>query len=137
MGLIHKFSGKVKMCDLETHKEQYEQVTRMCSNQVPAERTNPKNVWRRRREHMSNKVVQVSVQHVLGIESGDLKGADKCNACNLRKQTRVPRKPMACEHRRAAKPLKRVFSDLVGPMMRTSIGGSRYIATLLYVYIGY
>lgn len=37
----------------------------------------------------------------------------------------------------ARKPLERVFSDGIGPMLQPSIGGSRYFVTVLGSYSGY
>lgn len=58
-------------------------------------------------------------------------------ACELGKSITVPRKPMACEDRGAPKILERVLSDLVDPMIHTSIGGLRYLLILLDSYSGY
>ena len=54
---------------------------------------------------------------------------DKCEACILGKQHRLP---FNFENsRRARAPLELVHSDLVGPMQTTSIGGSTYFMTFI------
>jgi hypothetical protein len=54
---------------------------------------------------------------------------DKCEACILGKQHRLPFN--FGNSRRARYPLELVHTDLVGPMQVTSIGGSTYFMTFI------
>ena len=54
---------------------------------------------------------------------------DKCEACILGKQHRLPFNSR--NSRRARYPLKLVHTNLVGPMQVTSIGGSTYFMTFI------
>ena len=54
---------------------------------------------------------------------------DKCEACILGKQHRLPFN--SGNSRRARYPLELVHTDLVGPMQVTSIGGSTYFMTFI------
>ena len=54
---------------------------------------------------------------------------DKCEACILGKQNRLPFNSK--NYRRARYPLELVHTDLVSPMQVTSIGGSTYFMTFI------
>lgn len=82
-------------------------------------------------------MLQSSVQYVNDAERSYVRDARECKACEMRKSTRVPRKAMEIEERGAAKPLERVCSDLVGPVMHCCIRGSRYFVILRDLYSGY
>lgn len=137
MDLHHKPSGEVKMCGIETGEGLYEAVAQVFLDQAHVAKTTSMNVWHRRLGHASNELLQASVQHMHGVEGTNFVEAGECEACELGKSRRAPRKAMAYEERGAAKPLERVFSDLVGSMKHSSIGRSRYFVTLLDSYSGY
>ena len=59
---------------------------------------------------------------------------DKCEACILGKQHRLPFN--SGNSRRARAPLELVHFDLVGPMQTTSIGGSTYFMTFIDDFSG-
>ena len=58
-----------------------------------------------------------------------VESCDKCEACILSKQHKLPFNSR--NSKRAMSPLELVHIDLVGPMQVTSIGGSTYFMTFI------
>lgn len=57
--------------------------------------------------------------------------AGDCEQCVFDKLVRAPRKEVEYKDKIAAKPLERVFTNVVGSMKHRSIGRSKYFVTLL------
>lgn len=132
--LYHKPLGKITMCGFETHEWLFKAVTRVCSNYALIFRTKPLGLYHRRLEHRMFVEPRESVEHVHGIKPSELKNIDKCETCELKKLSRVPRAAALYESREAAKPLEQVFLDCAGLMKHCELGRSRNLVSFLESY---
>ena len=90
----------------------------------------PSRLWHLRYGHLG--YVGLNLLSNKNMVSGFPRGGtscDKCEACILGKQHRLPFN--SGNSRRARYPLELVHTDLVGPMQVTSIGGSTYFMTFI------
>ena len=55
----------------------------------------------------------------------------------MNKAVRKPRKSVSLGEWKGSRPLRIVYSDVVGPMKHKSIGNSKYFVTLMDEYSGY
>lgn len=76
--------------------------------------------------------------HVIGIKKSDVSCTfSKCEPCALGKSTRTPRRSKKRQTNDAMQPIERVYSDVMGPTRRPSLGKSKYFVTLLDEFSGY
>ncbi|CAG7731317.1 unnamed protein product, partial [Allacma fusca] len=88
------------------------------------------NLWHRRLAHVNHEYIKESVGRdaVDGIKKVDIANSDKCEECQLGKQSRkpYPRKSSV----RACNPGEIIHADLAGPMNTPSLGGAKYFLLL-------
>lgn len=109
MDLHHESSCEVNMCGIETDKELYEAVTRICLDHAHVKKTMSVNVLHQRLGHSSEELLKASVHHVHAVKRTNLVQVPKCEAWELSKSRRPPRKVMEDKERGAARPLEMVF----------------------------
>ena len=90
----------------------------------------PSKLWHLKYEHLGLTGLNLlSKKRMVDGFPSIVDSYDKCEACILGKQHRLPFNSE--NSRRARAPLELVHSDLVGPMQTTSIGGSTYFMTFI------
>lgn len=85
------------------------------------------DLWHRRLGHLNRKGMQLLASMSSGLNKINI-SSEPCISCIEGKQSR---KPFHCSMRKSSKILQLVHSDLCGPMEVASIGGCKYIFTLI------
>ena len=137
--IIHKESGNVCLLALETKEGLYEaDISVRKPKKALSSILKMDSVWHARLGHISDDRIHHTAFHVDGIDEAELpKMLKGCESCALGKSTRHARKPRDVANSIARSPLKRVYTDVVGPISVPTLGGAKYFVTLLDEYSGY
>lgn len=126
------------MISVETAEGLYQAIlyvqTKAVANLTVKEK---EDIWHQRLGHLSDRTIKGSLHHIRGIPVDEVSEPSDCSYCSLSKSVRCPRKIAVIENGTAVKVMERVHTDVVDPMRQSSLGGSKYFATLFDSFSGF
>lgn len=128
----------VKVIGLETEERLYQAIVpAQIPKQAKFSNYKPDNMWHGRMGHISDEVLRETLSLINGINKMDVEATKHREESALVSSKMILRKVVTCEKIMAVKPLDRVFSDLVGPMIYESKGKSKYLVTVFDLFSRY